>query len=404
MKLLPLVALCLVLVSGPHEVAAGPLRAQPLILSTTNLNTSRGVSHFNATAGFSAREDPAWTSIGPDSTDYNEETTVKGLPFTVETLGAIFFILMLASSPFLLAALAEEQLTRAHLLESVALITWLGGITYLFTNVLKFQSAHWTGTRPLTLVEAVYLLSQILTTVGYGDITPAFPRGQVWVGINVIVALCLYGSMISEVVGIVSARIAKIQAKAEEERHEEHGPLKEWVPKVDKSAFVESVVFFFSLATVGVMFWHFYPGEEKTWLQAVYMSIITLSTVGFGAFTAATEGGKVFGAFWMLFGVSALGALVTSFIEYMLAVKSAGLAQQVDHHHHFQTTLDACTSKSRDLDKLQFLKLSLMLTKNLDEDDFKAIDTRFRFLCSKEDVMATSVRRTTIVDTEGPPL
>lgn len=44
----------------------------------------------------------------------------------------------------------------------------------------------------------MYLLSQILTTVGYGDITPAFPRGQVWVGFNVILALCLYGSIICE--------------------------------------------------------------------------------------------------------------------------------------------------------------------------------------------------------------
>merc|ERR1712190_391482 len=38
------------------------------------------------------------------------------------------------------------------------------------TNIVEFNSAHWTGSRPLTTVEAVYLLSQILTTVGYGDI------------------------------------------------------------------------------------------------------------------------------------------------------------------------------------------------------------------------------------------
>jgi len=275
---------------------------------------------------------------------------------------------------------------------------WLG-------DVLKFQSAHWTGTRPLTLVEAVYLLSQILTTVGYGDITPAFPRGQVWVGINVIVALCLYGSLVTEVVGIVSTRFAKAMAKANDDRSATtHEPLKQWVPKVDKSAFVEALTFFGSVAAIGILFWHFYPGEEKTWLQAVYMSIITLSTVGFGAFTAVTEGGKVFGAYWMLFGVSALGALVTSFIEYMMAVKQQGLQLQVDHHGNFKKIMDQCSHHGQDFDKMDYLRLSMILSKDVSPNDLKAIETRFRYLANKEDMMSTSVRRTTIVDMEGPPL
>merc|ERR1719291_967610 len=66
---------------------------------------------------------------------------------------------------------------------------------------------------------------------------------------------------------------------------------------------------------IGVLFWHFYPGEGKTWLQGVYMSVITLSTVGFGAFTPQTEAGKVFGAFWMLWGSMALLGLVGAFAE-----------------------------------------------------------------------------------------
>merc|ERR1719271_1666698 len=72
---------------------------------------------------------------------------------------------------------------------------------------------------------------------------------------------------------------------------------------------------------VGVLFFHYMPGEDKTWLQATYMSIITLSTVGFGAFTATTETGKVFGAFWMIFGVAALVSFVSAFTEIMMKIK-----------------------------------------------------------------------------------
>ena len=51
------------------------------------------------------------------------------------------------------------------------------------------------------------------------------------------------------------------------------------------------------------------------------MSIITLSTVGFGAFTSNTEAGKIFGAFWMLFGVAALGAVIATLSTLLMALK-----------------------------------------------------------------------------------
>lgn len=50
-----------------------------------------------------------WTSTGPDSTDYNEETHIRGSPYTAEQLFAGCWCLMLASAPLLLAALAEKD-------------------------------------------------------------------------------------------------------------------------------------------------------------------------------------------------------------------------------------------------------------------------------------------------------
>ena len=61
-----------------------------------------------------------------------------------------------------------------------------------------FNFARVGSTRTLTLVEAVYLFAQILTTVGYGDITPAHVGGQVIVGCIVFVAIILIAELISE--------------------------------------------------------------------------------------------------------------------------------------------------------------------------------------------------------------
>merc|ERR1719409_254201 len=79
-----------------------------------------------------------------------------------------------------------------------------------------------------------------------------------------------------------------------------------------------------SLAVFGVIdicwviFFSQYPGEGKTVFQAVYMSVITLSTVGLGYFTPVTEAGMIFGAFWMLFGTASLVSVIGNFTELMV--------------------------------------------------------------------------------------
>jgi len=348
---------------------------------------------------------PAWTSTGPDSTDYNEETHIEGSPYTAEQLLAGCWCLMLASAPLLLAALAEKELTRAHMLESVTLIAWFGSVLFLFTWKLKFQSSHWEGTRPLTLPEAVYLLSQILTTVGYGDITPAFPRGQVWVGFNVILALCLYGSIICEVIGVVGERLAK--AFAENSgiacARQPNQPMRDWRAELEVTytPLIQSAGSFLGTAFIGVLFWHYYPGEGKTWLQAVYMSVITLSTVGFGAFNATTEGGKVFGAFWMLVGVATLGALISTFIQTMMEEKKAEKRRSTDIKAEFQEFMFRACGGAETMDKAQFLKFGLLLTKGVDPAALRSIEVRFDHLI-KQSGAGKTLRRTTLVDIEGP--
>merc|ERR1719215_329949 len=292
--------------------------------------------------------------------------------------------MLISSAPLALAALTkrEEPLTKAHMLESLALVAWLWSFVFLLTNILKFQSAHWTGTRPLTPPEAVYLISQILTTVGYGDITPAYPRGQVWVGINVIIALCLYCSIVMEVVEMAFARIKATLVAGQDIDLSGEGKIKDWSKSytVDYGSMTRSSIFFGTLAAIGILFWHLYPGEGKTWLQAVDMSIITLSTVGFGAFNAVTEGGKVFGAYWMLIGVAALGALIGSFIELSMKLKQVQRHRQSQDHEDFKKIMEECLDKNGKLDKPRFLKVGLMLTKGAQIEDLEKIEHRFQHL------------------------
>lgn len=369
-------------------------------------------------------------SAGPDKdplheSNYKEETQVRFLPVTVEFIFASLFIALIGSVPFLLLVLAGpgNKLTKAHFIESGCLIVWLVTVLILFTNFLSFNSGsgHWDGARPLTIVEAVYVLAQILTTVGYGDITPAYPVAQVWVAINVILALCLYGSIVMEVADMVTQKMQKALAEimgtsTDEEDEEVHAarmaeaekPLKDWtVPKtvqVNYSNLQKSAAAFAAMVFIGILFWHYYPGEEKTWLQAVYFCVITLSTVGFGAITATTPGGMVFGAFWMLFGVAALAGVIGSFVQVMIQVKAnqredADRAKLAFYRHVRHCAKPKVELDDHCMDSYDFLKFGVLLDELATPEEIQHIEARFVALCSVPDGTISS---TELVAAEAP--
>lgn len=62
------------------------------------------------------------------------------------------------------------------------------------------------------------------------------------------------------------------------------------------------------LAT-GTIFYHLV--EKFSWIDAYYFCVVTLATVGFGDLHPATDAGKLFTTFYILFGVGIIGAFVS---------------------------------------------------------------------------------------------
>merc|ERR1719326_2213539 len=105
------------------------------------------------------------------------------------------------------------------------MVVFFGGL-WLFTHIILFQSVHFKRIRPLTMIECMYFMSQVITTVGYGDITPAKVRGQVFVGLYVLGAMFIISMVVSDVVNqmIESAdryKRHRLCAQSEEEEGEE---------------------------------------------------------------------------------------------------------------------------------------------------------------------------------------
>jgi len=291
----------------------------------------------------------------PPGADYERETslgvTAAGFSLSVELLIAFIWVLMVCSMPLVSMRYDDRPHSRTVITTTVVMLSsFLGGI-WLFTNLLFFQSSHFEGIRSLTLVECVYLMAQVLTTVGYGDITPAKPRAQVFVALYVLFSLLLIANTVSEVANAIADQLWEVNEEAAREaesqfrsmvsddgsmgklQRSKSGTLEDdtlalgvilhrKVPPLPWKNFRQKLAGWLFFVALGVAFYSNYPGEEKTIWQSVYYSIITLSTVGFGAFTALTPGGKAFGAFWMLFGSFSLLGLVGAFTEMMCVVRS----------------------------------------------------------------------------------
>ncbi len=60
---------------------------------------------------------------------------------------------------------------------------------------------------------------------------------------------------------------------------------------------------------VGSVVYHYLEGW--TWIDSIYFSVITLSTIGYGDFSPATVGGKLFTIFYIVIGIG----IILSFIN-----------------------------------------------------------------------------------------
>lgn len=110
---------------------------------------------------------------------------------------------------------------------------------------------------------------------------------------------------------------------------------------------------------------------------------------------------QVFGAFWMLVGVATLGALISTFIQTMMEEKKAEQRRRKDVKREFQEFMTRACGDAETMDKTQFLKFGLLLTKGVDPAALRSIELRFDHLL-KQSGAGKTLRRTTLVDIEGP--
>jgi len=319
-------------------------------------------------------------------------------PFWLCCVFAFSWVSMVTALPFVIPMLDHRPVTKTQtVLAGSTFMVMFGGF-YLFTNIILFQSPHFKTIRPLTMVECIYFMAQTVTTIGYGDIGPAKTRGQIFVGIYVIFCLFVLAMVVEDFCEHVKkvAKDAKANVaariRARQEGTEEEVAKEESVRTIDSlisppepnaQSFITGLCVFLVIDVIFVVFYANYPGENKTVAEAIYMSLITLGSVGFGFFTPLTEVGMIFAAFSMVIGCSTLMVVIGEFVAWLIAVNEYERFNKTEGKFLAIQQLKELIKGSDTVTAEQFLLFSLVLSRKVDKEEIQDITMAFEGLKPK---------------------
>lgn len=268
-----------------------------------------------------------------------------------------------------------------------------------------------------TFYDAAYFCIVTTTTVGYGDITPARTVSQLYVIYYVIISIGLISYLLAYLVGIlldqqeellVAAMVGENPEESESAIGEdvggsdvsgsdieggqgyaassEHSSINEAIfaatERLDLSDYYvlgSSVVTLLVIVVIGVIVFH--RLEDMTLVEAIYTTIISATTVGFGDFEPTRNVTKVIMTVWLCFSTIAVGKVVADFTDASVKSKQRAVSRRL-----LTASMDLASLRSLDaddsgtVDKTEFVTEMLIRTGKVDRKEVNAILMRFEQL------------------------
>lgn len=197
------------------------------------------------------------------------------------------------------------------------------------------------------LITCLYVMTQIVTTIGYGDITVVHPGTKLFMGFYVMVVLVVFAyylnlfasNMVSWQDEGIRRHLRMLEGGDNATVTHKFGAL---------NSLVAACALFLVVLTFGIVFFRlsehcscgfgddYVSGCDSTtyelcsatggkvigWIDSFYMSSITLSTVGFGDYHPRSQMGQLVAIIWMLLGVGVTANFLAAAIAFFYQSQS----------------------------------------------------------------------------------
>lgn len=257
-----------------------------------------------------------------------------------------------------------------------------------------------------SFLTSLYVIVQISTTIGYGDVTVDREWMQLFMTVYVLLSLLVVANFLNVLLNAVIERqrtamlesLVKLQVAVHSKIHNKRDARRR-LGKFNEVV-VSGILFVFAIV-VGMVFFRIVErctcsygvsgirgcdnssyemcvstgGHEHTFITTFYMAVITVTTVGFGDYTPKSTAGRIFGIFWMTLGVAATG--------FFISAVSKIIAKDPDNEIGGAEAIDEAIFQSMDKDgngyltKAEYTRFVLVRHGFLPLDVLREIDEKF---------------------------
>ena len=205
----------------------------------------------------------------------------------------------------------------------------------LLTLSLAFISVHLlTGVMWFHLVvgwpmdDSLYFCVVTVTTVGFGDFVPDTKRDKLFTCVYLLFGLWVLGVSI----GVVLSCLGEMARRRRPEDDEEATAAGGGAPAASMSGQLSDTIAGSGLRIVlwvgtGALFFGVVEGRD--WVDAVYLTMVSLSTVGYGDLSPRTKLARLFCAAFLLVGTAVLGAELTFLAQLPIRLRRERLERRV---------------------------------------------------------------------------
>mmetsp|Transcript_15686 Transcript_15686/g.36795 ORF Transcript_15686/g.36795 Transcript_15686/m.36795 type:complete len:363 (-) Transcript_15686:72-1160(-) len=266
-------------------------------------------------------------------------------------------------------------------------------------------------------ITAFYVLTQIITTIGYGDFTVKSSTAAVFMGFYAFFVLVVLAYFFNSILGGFFERQEEVMRKHLRNLQANDADGDGKIDAVDdyraymkynalNKVLVYALLFVIALFA-GTIFYRFYEhctcqglnseariaacddtsfatcaatgGAVKGFTEAFYMSTITLTTVGFGDYQPRTPVGRLLAIAWMFCGVIVTASFISALSEYFFEYQQAGALSAAEftssvHEREFKN-IDADGSGC--LSRAEFLVYTLRKYGGVSEELFQQMNRAF---------------------------